>query len=141
MRCLDAAAWHDAPDLVESLVAEIVAPYGVRAEVVYTRNVPPVDNEATSIEVLTAAVRATEGPDAVVGTEQSLGGEDFAWYLEASPGRWPGSASAGRRCRCTSGWTCTRAASTPTKGPSRSAPGCLWPQPTSPCSRSDNGLV
>jgi amidohydrolase len=86
VRCLDAAAWHDAPALVESLVADLVSPYGVRAEVVYTRNVPPVENEATSIEMLAAAVRATEGPDAVVGTEQSLGGEDFAWYLEAVPG-------------------------------------------------------
>jgi amidohydrolase len=86
VRCLDAAAWHDAPALVESLVADLVTPYGVRAEVVYTRNVPPVENEATSIEMLAAAVRATEGPDAVVGTEQSLGGEDFAWYLEAVPG-------------------------------------------------------
>ena len=58
----------------------------MRAEVDYTRNVPPVDNEATSVEVLAAAVRETEGPDAVVGTEQSLGGEDFAWYLPSVPG-------------------------------------------------------
>jgi metal-dependent amidase/aminoacylase/carboxypeptidase family protein len=86
VRCLAAAAWRDAPALVESLVAAIVAPYGVRAEVVYTRNVPPVENEASSIEALAAAVRETEGPDAVVGTEQSLGGEDFAWYLQAVPG-------------------------------------------------------
>jgi len=86
VRCLDAGAWDGAPDLVESLVAEIVAPYRVRAEVTYTRNVPPVDNEATSVEVLAAAVRETEGPDAVVGTEQSLGGEDFAWYLPKVPG-------------------------------------------------------
>jgi amidohydrolase len=31
-------------------------------------------------------VRAVEGPDALVGTEQSLGGEDFAWYLDKVPG-------------------------------------------------------
>jgi amidohydrolase len=86
VRCLDSAAWHDSPELVESLVAEIVAPYGVRAEVVYRRNVPPVDNEATSVDVLTAAVLETEGPEALVGTEQSLGGEDFAWYLAEVPG-------------------------------------------------------
>jgi len=86
VRCLDASAWDGAPELVESLVAAIVAPYRVRAEVTYTRNVPPVDNEATSVEVLAAAVRETEGPDAVVGTEQSLGGEDFAWYLPNVPG-------------------------------------------------------
>ena len=87
VRCLDAGAWPDAPELVERLVHEIVAPYGVQAEVSYTRDVPPVDNEATSVELLARAVCETEGEDALVGTEQSLGGEDFAWYLEKRPGR------------------------------------------------------
>jgi amidohydrolase len=86
VRCLDAGAWSDAPGLVERLVHEIVAPYGVHAEVGYTRNVPPVENEATSVELLAQAVRETEGDDALVGTEQSLGGEDFAWYLRGVPG-------------------------------------------------------
>jgi len=86
VRCLDAAAWRDAPALVESLLTGIVAPYGVQLEVVYTRNVPPVDNDATSVDVLAAAVLATEGPEALAGTEQSLGGEDFAWYLDRVPG-------------------------------------------------------
>jgi amidohydrolase len=58
----------------------------VSAEVTYTRNVPPVDNEAGSVAVLEAAVRETEGPGAVTTTEQSLGGEDFAWYLRSVPG-------------------------------------------------------
>ena len=31
-------------------------------------------------------VEATEGPEAVVGTERSLGGEDFSWYLDGIPG-------------------------------------------------------
>jgi amidohydrolase len=86
VRCLDAGAWTDAPELVEQLVHEIVAPYGVQAEVGYSRNVPPVENEATSVELLAQAVRETEGEDALVGTEQSLGGEDFAWYLRSVPG-------------------------------------------------------
>ena len=86
VRGLDASAWHDAPALVERLVHEIVAPYGVTAEVDYRRNVPPVDNEAVSVAILARAVRETEGDDALVGTEQSLGGEDFAWYLRDVPG-------------------------------------------------------
>ncbi len=86
VRCLDASAWQGAPELVEQLVREIVAPYGVQVEVGYTRNVPPVENEATSVDLLAAAVRETEGPEALVGTEQSLGGEDFAWYLRGVPG-------------------------------------------------------
>ena len=86
VRCLDTGAWSGAPALVEELVQAIVAPYGVTADVTYLRNVPPVDNEATSVNLLADAVRAVEGPDALVGTEQSLGGEDFAWYLAGVPG-------------------------------------------------------
>jgi amidohydrolase len=86
VRCLDSSAWEDAPALVEELVHGILAPYGVAATVTYTRNVPPVDNEVSSVELLARAVRATEGSDALVGTEQSLGGEDFAWYLGKVPG-------------------------------------------------------
>jgi amidohydrolase len=86
VRCLDSSAWEGAPALVEELVHGILAPYGVEATVTYTRNVPPVDNEVSSVELLARAVRATEGGDALVGTEQSLGGEDFAWYLGKIPG-------------------------------------------------------
>jgi amidohydrolase len=86
LRCLDQAAWEGAQELVEDLVRAIVAPYNVRAEVSYDRNVPPVENEAASIRILTAAVSATEGPESVVTTERSLGGEDFSWYLGNIPG-------------------------------------------------------
>lgn len=86
VRCLDTGAWHNSPALVEDLVHALVAPYGVHAEVTYTRNVPPVDNDPASVDLLGAAVQAVEGPDALVGAEQSLGGEDFAWYLGKVPG-------------------------------------------------------
>jgi amidohydrolase len=81
LRCLHAEAWQAAPELVEALVRELAAPYGVQAELTYTRNVPPVDNDESSVALLAAAVEATEGQEAIAGTEQSLGGEDFAWYL------------------------------------------------------------
>ncbi|MDQ1604273.1 MAG: hypothetical protein QOE01_2118 [Actinomycetota bacterium] len=86
LRCLDAVAWQGAPELVRELVAAIVSPYDVGADVEYVRGVPPVDNEPTSIELLRSAVETTEGPAAVGDTEQSLGGEDFAWYLATVPG-------------------------------------------------------
>jgi amidohydrolase len=83
---LDAVAWADAEDLVRELIGQILAPYGVGAEVTYVRGVPPVVNEAASTGLLTRAVRSVLGPDAAVSTPQSLGGEDFAWYLEDTPG-------------------------------------------------------
>jgi amidohydrolase len=86
LRVLDRTAWQSAPDLVERLVHDLVTPYGARAAVHYERGVPPVVNDASATALLTAAVKQVLGPGAAVPTAQSLGGEDFAWYLEDVPG-------------------------------------------------------
>jgi amidohydrolase len=71
---------------VRALVDDIVAPYGVHAEVDYTRGVPPVVNEASATHLLGDAVTGVLGDDGLVTTQQSLGGEDFGWYVEKIPG-------------------------------------------------------
>jgi amidohydrolase len=86
VRMLDAVAWGEAESLVRILIDEIVAPYGVTAEIDYKRGVPPVVNEHLSTELLGAAVRRVLGADGHVSTTQSLGGEDFGWYLDRVPG-------------------------------------------------------
>jgi amidohydrolase len=86
LRMLDAIAWADAEDLVRELIAQILAPYGVGADVSYVRGVPPVVNEAAATHLLSSAVTSVLGPTGAVSTQQSLGGEDFAWYLESTPG-------------------------------------------------------
>jgi amidohydrolase len=86
LRVLDKDAWERAPALVERLVQELVAPFGAEATVTYERGVPPVVNDAGATSVLSAAVRTVLGPAAAVPTQQSLGGEDFAWYLDHVPG-------------------------------------------------------
>jgi amidohydrolase len=86
VRCLDDEAWHQAPDLLKALVDSVAAAYGVVAELSYVRNVPPTVNEAISTAMVEAAADRVLGSDAVVAAPQSLGGEDFAWYLESIPG-------------------------------------------------------
>jgi amidohydrolase len=86
LRVLDKGAWEKAPAMVEELVARLAAPFGARAEVSYARGVPPVVNDPAATEVLTRATRAALGPYAAVPTQQSLGGEDFGWYLDHVPG-------------------------------------------------------
>ncbi len=86
VRMLDSGAWAEAEDLVRELVAQIVAPYGVDAEITYLRGVPPVVNEPASTAILGDAVEDVLGEAGVVTTTQSLGGEDFGWYLEQAPG-------------------------------------------------------
>jgi amidohydrolase len=86
LRVFGREAWDSAGPLVTTLVEQIVAPSGVRAETKYTRGVPPVVNSASAVAVQRAAGRAALGREAVTEIEQSMGGEDFAWYLETVPG-------------------------------------------------------
>jgi amidohydrolase len=86
LRVFGREAWDTAGPLITSLVEQIVAPCGVLAETTYTRGVPPVVNTAAAVAVQRAAVRSSLGREALTDTEQSMGGEDFAWYLEAVPG-------------------------------------------------------
>ncbi|MFF5108862.1 M20 family metallopeptidase [Streptosporangium sp. NPDC000509] len=99
VRCLDEAAWHAAPDMIKSLLESVAGAYGVEAEMEYVRGVPPVVNDKVSVQMLAEAAEGVLGEGAPVPTEQSLGGEDFGWYLESIPGafarlgtREPGSA-------------------------------------------------
>jgi amidohydrolase len=100
VRMLDAVAWSDMEERIRQHVAEIVAPYGVDAVVDYRRGVPPVVNDAASVAVLGRAVDEMLGTAGRAPTSQSLGGEDFAWYLTRVPGamgrlgtREPGGAT------------------------------------------------
>ncbi|WP_109510155.1 amidohydrolase [Nocardioides speluncae] len=86
VRMLDAVAWADAERLVSELVEQIIGPYGVKADITYTRGVPPVVNEHLSTHLLGKAVQRVLGEVGSVSTQQSLGGEDFGWYLDRVPG-------------------------------------------------------
>jgi amidohydrolase len=86
VRMLDAVAWADSEALVRDTIEQIVEPYGVEPTITYVRGVPPVVNEHRSTVLLGKAVETVLGDEANVATSQSLGGEDFAWYLESVPG-------------------------------------------------------
>jgi amidohydrolase len=99
VRCMDEQAWAQAPELIEELVRTVAETYGAKFELEYVRGVPPVVNEEATIDAMRGAVYRVAGPDAAVPVEQSLGGEDFSWYLQQVPGamarlgvRTPGDA-------------------------------------------------
>lgn len=86
MRCLDADAWYRAGEMLDDVIEQIVAPYGVEVEVEHIRGVPPVVNTEDETTMVETASRAELGEDSVVLVEQSMGGEDFAWMLQEVPG-------------------------------------------------------
>ncbi|WP_030290724.1 amidohydrolase [Streptomyces katrae] len=86
IRCLDINAWHEAPDQIHSAIDEIAGMHRAKSEITYVRGVPPVVNDPVVTELLRESMAARLGKDSVEDTEQSLGGEDFSWYLEHVPG-------------------------------------------------------
>ncbi|MET8244879.1 amidohydrolase [Streptomyces sp. NPDC005202] len=86
VRCLDLDAWRQAPDIVVAAIDEVANLHKAKSEITYVRGVPPVVNDPVVTELLRDAMVARRGEGSVEGTEQSLGGEDFSWYLERVPG-------------------------------------------------------
>jgi amidohydrolase len=86
VRCLDLDAWRQAPDLVHAAIDEIAGLHRAKSVINYIRGVPPVVNDPEVTELLRDAMSARRGVSSIEDTEQSLGGEDFSWYLEKVPG-------------------------------------------------------
>jgi amidohydrolase len=98
LRMLDGQYWNQLSDIVAELAEQVVAPTGASIKVDYDPGVPAVINDGSMVAVQTQAAIAAFGPEAVSDTPQSMGGEDFAWYLQSVPGslarlgvRTPGS--------------------------------------------------
>ena len=86
LRCLDVDGWNHVAQVLPELVEQIAGPYGVEVHLDHRRGVPPVVNTEDEVALAEAAIRAELGENAVQLTPQSMGGEDFAWYLTHSKG-------------------------------------------------------
>jgi len=92
LRAMDQRAWSLAPDLILELVDSIAAIYGAKTELEYVRGVPPVVNDEHVVELMREAAHRVmaapggAGSEGIVPVEQSMGGEDFSWYLQQIPG-------------------------------------------------------
>ncbi|MFI6264518.1 amidohydrolase [Micromonospora sp. NPDC051006] len=86
LRVMDRDTWELAPKIVAQVVRDVIAPTGATVDLEYLRGRPPVSNDSRAIQILTAATTAALGPEGVAETPQSMGGEDFSWYLEYVPG-------------------------------------------------------
>ena len=85
IRTASHSTWLTMESLIRETVSSLLAPLGIEHSLQYRRGVPPVVNEEVSTRILTHAIEAI-GPDVLVDTRQSGGGEDFSWYLEEVPG-------------------------------------------------------
>lgn len=88
MRTPSRDLWGVAGKLMSDALADLLAETGAQWDLIHERGIPPVVNDAEAMSVMASAARATISADAVFATEQSWGGDSFAWYLERVPGAY-----------------------------------------------------
>ena len=86
LRTLDADVWETAAHLLDEVVSQVAAPYGVKVTLDHERGVPPVVNNEAETDLIEDATRFELGSRTIELAEQSMGGEDFAWMTNKVPG-------------------------------------------------------
>lgn len=85
-RVLDEPTWQSIPERLERLVQAIVAPTGAIAKLTYSRGIAPVVNDPATLATAGSAIEGELGAGSTVGTDASMGAEDFSCYLQKIPG-------------------------------------------------------
>lgn len=86
VRTLDRGLWDVLPGLVDKALGGLLAVSGAGYDLEYLQGIPPVVNDHRIVDTVTAGIAGHLGEDAIVDTETSMGGEDFANYLSVIPG-------------------------------------------------------
>lgn len=86
VRTLDAGLWDVLPSLVDKILGSLLALSGAGYSLDYRQGIAPVVNDEALVARATRAIERALGPGSVVGTETSMGGEDFSSYLEVTRG-------------------------------------------------------
>ena len=86
VRMLNKKTQERMPKLIERVVRGITESMGISYEFYYHRGSPPVSNDSELVRRIEDVASSTLGREKIVEMEQSMGGEDFSWYLEYAPG-------------------------------------------------------
>ena len=95
-RTLDRNLWELLPGLMDKAIGSLMAWSGAGYTLDYVQAIPPVVNDHTVVQAATSGIAHLVGAEAVVPTEPSMGGEDFANYLAVTPGALFRLGSSGR---------------------------------------------
>ena len=74
--------------LLEQALGEVVAATGAQWHLHHDRGIPAVRNDPVSTEVMRDAAAQACGPGGVLPSEQSWGGDSFAWFTAEIPGTY-----------------------------------------------------
>ena len=85
-RTFDQDIWNSWPERIEKIVHGVCGSMGADYELKYTQGYPPLLNDESMVEVVRKCAADVVGKEQVIEPEQTMGGEDMAFYLEKSKG-------------------------------------------------------
>jgi amidohydrolase len=85
-RTFDTQVWHSWSERIERVVSNVCASMGAEYHLHYQPGYPVTINDDPTAQRARDWARATVGPEAVLTPEPTMGGEDFAFYLQHTPG-------------------------------------------------------
>jgi amidohydrolase len=85
-RTFDRDVWQRWPEIIETVVKGVCQSMGADYEFAYEQGYPPTVNDPEMAERLRPIAAGVVGADRVVVPEKTLGGEDFAYFLEKAKG-------------------------------------------------------
>jgi len=93
VRTFDAVLRDELPKRMEALIKGITEGYGAAYELDYQFRYPPLINHKEAVDLMKRVGSEVLGPEKVLDAPPSMGGEDFAYYLQKVPGcfYWLGS--------------------------------------------------
>ncbi len=86
LRTPDRVVWEALRRLLTESVELILGESGVHWDLYHREGVPPVDNHVEPTALWADAIADELGQSAVIPTDQSWGGDSFAWYTDRVPG-------------------------------------------------------
>jgi len=77
------------PSLMEEIIKGTALAYNTEAELAYECGYPPLENSPAMVDLVREAALMVLGPEKVVEIQRSsMGGEDFAYFLQHCPGAY-----------------------------------------------------
>jgi amidohydrolase len=91
-RTADRSIWASGEQVIRDVLADLLSETDIGPSphwrLDYTVGLPPVINDVATTELVHRVVEREFGPEAIVDTPQSMGGDSFAWYTDRVPGTY-----------------------------------------------------
>lgn len=86
IRCFSDYLWKEIPTMVERIVKDTAKALRAEAEIKFFDLVPPTNNNPEMSETAKNAAKKIFGGNAAANVPPTMGGEDFAYFMQEAPG-------------------------------------------------------